>query len=105
MKEHCIVADIGAPGNRYGLQDALRAILRAGGNMEKDWSPSRALKIGDDATGVPVLMDLYNQMKASPVTPDLAALWHKLGIQTSGNSVVFDQHVALASIVRSIMAG
>jgi hypothetical protein len=103
----CLMADIEIhqrTNNRYGLQDALRGIVRAGGSMRQDWPLARALKAGDDATGVPVLMELYDQMKASPVTPDLAAMWHELGVRPSGNSVVFDQSAPQASIVRSIMA-
>ena len=103
----CLMADIEIhqrTNNRYGLQDALRGIVRAGGNMEHDWPLTRALKAGDEATGVPVLIELYDRMKATPITPDLPALWHQLGIQPSGNSVVFDQGAPLASVVRSIMA-
>jgi len=103
----CLMADIEIhqrTNNRYGLQDALRGIVRAGGNMEHDWPLTRALKAGDDATGVPVLIALYDRMKATPITPDLPALWHQLGIQPSGNSIVFDQGAPLASVVRSIMA-
>ena len=103
----CLMADIEIhqrTNNRYGLQDALRGIVRAGGNMEHDWPLTRALKAGDDATGVPVLIALYDRMKATPIMPDLPALWHQLGIQPSGNSVVFDQGAPLASVVRSIMA-
>ena len=103
----CLMADIEIhqrTNNRYGLQDALRGIVRAGGNMEQDWPLARALKAGDEATGVPVLMELYDRMKATPITPDLPALWHQLGIRPSGNSVVFDQGAPLASVVRSIMA-
>jgi len=90
--------------NRYGLQDALRGIVRAGGNMEHDWQLTRALEAGDDAVGVPILTELYNQMKATPVTPDLAAMWRDLGVRPSGDSVVLDQNAPQASIVRSIMA-
>ncbi|WP_425163793.1 hypothetical protein [Candidatus Binatus sp.] len=103
----CLMADIEIhrrTNNRYGLQDALRGIVRAGGNMEHNWPLTRALKAGDEATGVPVLMELYDRMKASPVTPDLAAMWRELGVRPSGNSVVFDQTAPQASIVRSIMA-
>jgi len=103
----CLMADIEIhqrTNNRYGLQDALRGIVRAGGNMEQEWPLARALKAGDEATGVPVLIELYDRMKATPITPDLPALWHQLGIQPSGNSVVFDQGAPLASVVRSIMA-
>src|ERR1700691_4058468 len=72
----CLMADIEIhqrTNNRYGLQDALRGIVRAGGNMEHDWPLVRALKAGDEATGVPVLIELYDQMKATPITPDLPA--------------------------------
>src|ERR1700736_2016656 len=62
---YCLMADIEIhqrTNNRYGLQDALRGIVRAGGNMEQDWPLARALKAGDEATGVPVLMELYDRM-------------------------------------------
>ncbi len=103
----CLMADIEIhqrTNNRYGLQDALRGIVRAGGNMEHDWPLARALKAGDEAIGVPVLMELYDRMKASPVTPDLAAMWRELGVRPSGDSVTFDQSAPEAAIVRSIMA-
>jgi len=103
----CLMADIEIhrrTNNRYGLQDALRGIVRAGGNMEHDWPLTRALKAGDDAIGVQVLMELYDRMKATPVTPDLAAMWRDLGVRPSGDSVTFDQNAPQSSIVRSIMA-
>src|ERR1700685_3912843 len=103
----CLMADVEIhrrTNNRYGLQDALRGILRAGGNMEHDWPLTRALKAGDDAIGVPVLMELYDRMKATPITPDLSAMWRELGVRPSGDSVVFEQGAPLAPVVRSIMA-
>lgn len=103
----CLMADVQIhqrTSNRYGLQDALRGILRAGGNMEYDWPLVRALKAGDEATGVPVLMELYNRMKATPVTPDLSEMWRELGVQPSGDSVAFNRSAPLAPVVRSIMA-
>jgi hypothetical protein len=102
----CLMADVeihGRTNNRYGLQDALRGIVRAGGNMEHDWPLACALEAGDEAVGVPVLMELYDRMKATPITPDLAAMWRDLGVRPSGDSVVFDQNAPQASIVRSIM--
>jgi hypothetical protein len=103
----CLMADIEIhrrTNNRYGLQDALRGIVRAGGNMERDWPIARALKAGDDAIGVPALTELYDRIKASPITPDLSAMWRDLGVRPSGDTVVFDQSAPQASIVRSIMA-
>jgi hypothetical protein len=65
----CLLADVEIhrrTHNLYGLQDALRGIVRAGGNMEHDWPLARVLKAGDDVIGLPVLMELYDRMKASP---------------------------------------
>jgi hypothetical protein len=84
-----LMADVeihGRTNNRCGLQDALRGIVRAGGDMEHGWPLARALEAGDDAIGVPVLMELYHRMKATPITPDLDAMWRDLGIRHSGDS-------------------
>src|SRR5260370_21797440 len=89
---------------RYGLHDALRGIVRGGGNMAHDWPLARALKAGDDAIGVPVLMELYDRMKATPITPDLSAMWRELGVRPSGDSVTFHQSAPLAAGLRAIMA-
>jgi hypothetical protein len=103
----CLMADLEIhrrTNNQYGLQDALRGIVRAGGNMEHDWPLTRVLKSGDDAVGVPVLTELYDEMKSTPMSPDLAAIWRELGVRASGDSVAFDQGAPEAAIVRSIMA-
>lgn len=101
----CLLADIEIrkqTSNRFGLQDALRAIVAAGGNLEADWPLERALAIGDAAVGVPVLADLYARMKATPVAIDLPQLWRQLGIETAGGSVLFDDTAPLAPIRRAI---
>ena len=57
----CLVADVRIrerTHNRKGLQDALRGILKAGGNIEADWPVENAFKAGDRAVGVPVLTEL-----------------------------------------------
>jgi hypothetical protein len=89
----CLMADVEIhrrTDNRYGLQDALRGIVRTGGNMKHDWPLVRALKAGDDAIGVPVLTELYDRMKATPINPDLSAMWRELGVRPSADSVVFE---------------
>ncbi len=73
--------------NKKGLQDALRGILDAGGNITQDWELTKALKVGDQATGTTVLTDLYNQMKDKPVTVDLQEKWQQLGIEWDGSAV------------------
>ena len=82
----CLLADIEIrkrTGNSKGLEDALRAIVAANGTIESDWPLAKALRIGDDATGVPVLNDLYEQMKAAPAPVDLKKLWKQLGVEVN----------------------
>ncbi len=82
----CLVADIQIrqqTHNRLGLQDALRAIVAAGGTIDQNWDLPRALAVGDHATGTHVLTDLYAQWKDKPVQYDLPALWTQLGILTT----------------------
>ena len=88
--------------NRFGLQDALRAIAKSG-SMLVDWPLERALKTGDDAVGVPVLMELYAKMKNAPYDPNLAQLFGRLGVKAAGDAVTFDASAPDASIVTAIM--
>ncbi len=97
----CLLADVGIrrrTNNRYGLADALRGILAAGGSIEVEWPLVRALKAADDAVGVPVMSDLYSQMKAAPVEPDLDALWKNLGVEESAKGIAFNDKAPEASI-------
>ena len=89
--------------NRLGLQDALRAILAAG-NMETSSRLEPLLDIGDRATGVPVLTELYARMKDQPAPVDLAALWRELGVRVEGRQVSFDDAAPLAATRRAITA-
>jgi hypothetical protein len=88
--------------NKKGLQDALRGVLEAGGNITHDWDLTQALEIGDRATGTAVLTDLYQQMKDRPVTVDLQAKWKQLGIEWDGANVHFRDDAPDASIRRAI---
>lgn len=74
--------------NRKGLQDALRNILNAGGNITKDWDIEHAFTVGDEATGATVLVDLYHEMRDKPVTVDLPGLWKQLGIDRKPDGTV-----------------
>lgn len=101
----CLLADIEIrerTGNKFGLQDAMRGVLAAGGNHEKDWSIERVLSTADKAVGVDVLTRLHDEMGPKPVTPDLAALWRDLGVKMQGESLAFDDAAPLAAIRRSI---
>jgi hypothetical protein len=99
--QFCLVADVEIrkqTANRKGLQDALRAIVNAGGTIDQDWPLTKALAIGDQATGTHVLMDLYDKTRDKPQTMDLDALWKQLGVVKNGDSVHFDNNAPLAKI-------
>lgn len=102
----CLLADVGirkATGNRRGLREALRAINSAGGNITVDWPLTRALEIGDRATGVSVLSDLHQSMGSSPYPVDLAALWEQLGVIRDGAEISFDDRAPLAAVRKGII--
>jgi hypothetical protein len=83
----CLIADVEIrkqTGNKRGLQDALRGIVRAGGTIDKDWHIERVLRIGDQATGTTVLEDLYRKWSVAPVEVDLAKPVESIGHQSSG---------------------
>jgi len=88
--------------NRYGLEHSLRAILAAGGSIDRDWTVDQVLDVGDEAVGVPVLRELYEEMASQPVTVDLGTIWQQLGIRRQGNTVTFDDGAPLASIRNAI---
>jgi len=101
----CLVADVTIrerTGNRKGLQDALRAIVAAGGTIDQEWSLERALSEGDKATGTTVLLDLYHQMATTPQPVDLDKLWQKLGVSLVDGGVHFDGHAPEAAIREAI---
>src|SRR5262249_54356684 len=61
----CLVADLEIrtrTQNMKSLDDALRAILVAGGNIASAWPIERVLEVGDQATGVRVLSETYAKM-------------------------------------------
>jgi hypothetical protein len=104
----CLLADVEIhreTGNKKGLEDALRGILDAGGDIQRDWELEKALKIGDQATGVPVLENLYGKMKDQPYNVDLPALWQQLGIERDGDKVVFIDTAPLAKVREAITYG
>ena len=101
----CLRADVTIrqrTDNRLGLEHCLRAILDAGGSIDRDWTIDRVLDVGDQAVGVPVLRELYEEMGSQPVMVDLGALWRQLGIKRHGNSVIFDDTAPLANVRKAM---
>ena len=104
----CFVADVRIrqqTHNAKGLQDALRGIIAAGGNLGQDWPLEQALAAGDRATGTRVLQHLYSEMKDKPVPVDLDAMWRELGVERRAGVTKFNERAPLAAVRRSITAG
>jgi hypothetical protein len=89
--------------NRRGLEHALRAILAAG-NIETSATLPPLFAIGDRATGVPVLEELYTRMKDTPAWVDLDVLWRELGVRVEDGRARFDDAAPLAAVRRAITA-
>lgn len=103
----CLVADIEIrreTANRKGLEDALRAIVAAGGTIDQEWPLEKAFDIGDRATGMHVLTTMYAAWKDAPVTVDLDHLWSELGIQRTADGLEFASTAPQAAI-REAIAG
>ena len=102
----CLLADVAIhrqTGNRFGLQDAMRAVLERSGGLSSHWSVERTFQTADRATGTHVFEQLYAQMKDQPVTPDLPGLWNQLGVQSDGNTVRLADDASLANLRKAIM--
>ncbi len=103
----CLLADVEIrrrSGNRAGLQQALRAIVEAGGNITRDGGVDDLLAIGDRATGGTALADLYRQVKDVPYRADLDGLWARLGVKLHEGRVELNEAAPLAAIRRAIVA-
>jgi len=104
--QFCLLADVTIreqTHNRVGLQDALRAIVNAGGTIDQSWPIEKAFAVGDRATGTHVLEDQYARMADAPVQVDLDAIWKKLGvIRTGEDAVRFDDAAPEAAIRKAI---
>src|SRR6266853_1540138 len=57
--------------NRKSLDDAMRAVLDAGGDGSTEWSVDKVTGLCDQATQTQVVSKLYAEMASTPVTPDL----------------------------------
>jgi hypothetical protein len=89
----CLVADVEIrreTGSRLGLQDALRAVVDAGGGIDKEWPVERVLRTGDEATGTHVLEEMYGRWSEQAVTVDLPEMWRRLGVRQVMGGVVLD---------------
>lgn len=103
--QFCLLADVTIreqTHNKKGLEDALRAIVAAGGTIDQNWPIRKAFQAGDAGTGTRVLEEQYDRMANAPVTIDLDGLWKKLGIVRTETGVRFDNSAPEAAIRAAI---
>jgi hypothetical protein len=102
----CLAADVEIRTRTHGkasLEDALRAVLAAGGSIAVSWPIERWLEIGDQATGTTVLHETYAKLAMRPEPVDLPALWKKLGVAVGeGDTTTFDDGAELAWVRKAM---
>jgi hypothetical protein len=102
----CLLVDVDIrkrTNQRFGLDDALRAIVNAGGVNSEDWPINKALAIGDKAVGTNSLKNLYSRLAEASGSTDLTALWKELGVLQTDDGIRFDDQAPLAAVRRKIM--
>jgi hypothetical protein len=104
----CLLADVEIRERTQGqrsLDDALKAVLAAGGSISTRWSLGRTLDAADGAVGAPVLRELYARLGPRPASTDLSGLWKRLGVVVHEGRVDFDEGAPLAALRRAITRG
>ena len=86
------------------LDDALRAVVEAGGHNGVFWPIRRFLEVGDRATQTTVLTEQYDAWARRPIMVELAALWRDLGVSLDDGRVRFDDDAPLAQHRRALTA-
>jgi hypothetical protein len=104
----CLLADVQArqrTAGARGLEDGLRAVLRAGGNSSIVFSLDDTFAAIDRGIGVPVLSELAARYMAQGADVDFAALLRDLGVHANASGVRFDDAAPLAAVRRAITTG
>ncbi len=103
----CLLADVeirNRSNNKFSLRDALRGILDSGYSMKMGADNAlEVFKVGDRATGLTVLVELYNKMRAQPGREELDSLWNSLGLSLRNGDVVYDDDAELAHVRRQML--
>lgn len=102
----CLLLDIAIreqTDNRLGLQQALRGVQQAGGSMLQFWSIDQIIDAADASTGKTAFQSLYQQMRATPVTPDLSSVWARLGVISKSGRITLDETAPNAALRRAIL--
>ncbi len=92
-------------GNKYGLEDCLRAVLKNVGNAATRITVPQMIAACDKAVGGTVMADMAKRYvyKATPF--DLNALWRDLGVALVNGQIVYDDNAPLAAVRKVIVRG
>jgi hypothetical protein len=105
----CLLADVDArrrTSGARGLEDGLRAVLRAGGNSSEVWAFDETLAAIDRGIGVPVVVPLAERHRDGGSAVDFGRLLRELGVLLDANGRVrFDDRAPLAGVRRAITRG
>ena len=63
----------------------------------------KIFEAGDRATGVDVLVPLYQKMKSDPYPVDLDALWLQLGVGLQNREVVYDDEAPMSHVRKRLL--
>jgi hypothetical protein len=88
--------------NARSVDDVLRALVAAGGNVTSRWEVEEVLRVADAAAGTPVVSELFHSMAEAPGAPDLAGLFRRLGVSLHYGTVVYDESAPLARVRRAM---
>jgi hypothetical protein len=89
--------------NKHSADDAMRGVLKAGGDGSKLWPMSDVLEALDRATETHVFSEMYKKWADAPVEVDLPALWRSLGVEKRADgSMRYDDAAPLAEVRRAI---
>ena len=89
--------------NKHSIDDAMRAMLNAGGDGSELWPMRNVLDACDAATETKVVSELYAKMANAPMDVDLDALWVSLGVKKLRNGTIrYNDAAPLAYIRKSI---
>lgn len=104
----CLAADVTArlqSGGRFGLEDGLRRVRRAGGQASEVWSLSDVLREADGAFTSPVLEPLARRYAKRPADFDLDRLLGDLGVERTSDGIVLRDDARLAWVRKVIVWG
>jgi len=102
----CMLADVEIrklSNNQKSLRDALRGILEDGYSMKASATAKQIFESGDRATGFPVLVNLYNKMRAEPEPQSLDTVWTSLGLSLDNGDVMYNDKASLAYVRQQML--